>query len=246
MKRRGGKSTPTKRRGATSRPSARGEHRESGGDAAGRVASQRITWEGGTVSAAWHHAGGDTLLALTHGAGGTMETPSLRSFAIAMAARGVDVVRFNLPYAEAGRKSPGPPARDEACWAAVAAHLRPRARRLFLGGRSYGGRMASHAVAAGTACDGLVFLAYPLHPPGDKQALRTAHLGRITVPMLFLQGTRDAFADWGLLERAVAALPRATLHRIEGADHGHAVRGRGVDEVMAELADVTCAWMGEI
>ncbi|HZW53559.1 MAG TPA: alpha/beta family hydrolase [Candidatus Elarobacter sp.] len=207
------------------------------------VKKERITWEGGTVSAAWHQANGDALLALTHGAGGTMETPSLRSFAAAMAERGVDVVRFNLPYVEAGRKSPGPAKRDEACWAAVATHLRSRARRLYLGGRSYGGRMASHAVADGTRCNGLVFLAYPLHPPGDKSALRTAHLARITVPMLFLQGTRDAFADWALLERAVAALPRATLHRIENADHAHAVRGRTVDDVMTELADVTCAWM---
>jgi len=207
------------------------------------VKKERIPCDGGTVTAAWHQADGDRLLALTHGAGGTMDTPSLRSFAVAMAERGVDVVRFNLPYVEAGRKSPGPAARDEACWAAVAAHLRPRARRLYLGGRSYGGRMASHAVAAGTGCDGLVFLAYPLHPPGDKSALRTAHLARIAVPMLFLQGTRDPFADWALLERAVDALPRATLHRIENADHSHGVRGRKVDEVMAELADVTCAWM---
>jgi predicted alpha/beta-hydrolase family hydrolase len=205
--------------------------------------TERIAWDGATVTAAWHRAKGDVLLALTHGAGGTMETPSLRSFAAALATRGVDVVRFNLPYVEAGRKSPGPAARDEACWAAVAAHLRPRARRLYLGGRSYGGRMASNAVAAGAGCDGLVFLAYPLHPPGNKAALRTAHLVRITVPMLFFQGTRDPFADWTLLEDAVAALPRATLHRIENADHGHAVRGRKIDDVMAELADVTWAWM---
>lgn len=206
----------------------------------------RIAWEGGTVSAAWHGATGDTLLALTHGAGGTMETPSLRAYAEGMAVRGIGVVRFNLPYVEAGRKAPGPAARDEACWRAVAAHLRPATRRLFLGGRSYGGRMASQAVADGVACDGLVFLAYPLHPPGKPTALRTAHLARIEVPMLFLQGTRDAFADPALLARAVAALPRATLHRLEGGDHGHAVRGRSVEEVVAELADATRAWMDTV
>jgi predicted alpha/beta-hydrolase family hydrolase len=204
---------------------------------------ERIPWEGGTVSAAWHEAKGDALLALTHGAGGTMDTPSLRAYAVAMAAHGVGVVRFNLPYVEAGRKAPGPAARDEACWQAVAAHLRSTGRRLFLGGRSYGGRIASQAVAAGVACDGLVFLAYPLHPPGKKTALRTAHLARITVPMLFLQGTRDAFADPTLLARAVAALPGATLHRLEGGDHGYAVRGRTVEEVMTELADATLTWM---
>jgi predicted alpha/beta-hydrolase family hydrolase len=205
--------------------------------------TERIPWDGGAVSAAWHEAQGDTLLALTHGAGGTKETPSLRAYAAAMAARGVAVVRFNLPYVEAGRKAPGPATRDEACWRAVATYLRPRARRLYLGGRSYGGRIASHAVATGAACDGLVFLAYPLHPPGKKTELRTAHLAGIAVPMLFLQGTRDAFADPDLLARTVAALPGATLHRIEGADHAHAVRGRTIDDVTTELADVTLAWM---
>ena len=109
-----------------------------------------------------------------------MDTPSLRDFAAAMADRGIDVVRFNLPYVEAGRKAPGPRARDEACWRAVAAQLRPSAKRLVLGGRSYGGRMASHVAAEGVACDGLLFLAYPLHPPGKPTELRTDHLARIT------------------------------------------------------------------
>ncbi len=206
--------------------------------------AERLAWDGGTVSAAWHAAESDTLLALTHGAGGTMDTPSLARYAEAMAARGVAVVRFNLPYVEAGRRAPGPAARDEACWRGIAAALRLRARRLYLGGRSYGGRMASYAVAAGAACDGLVFLAYPLHPPGKKRELRTAHLTRVAVPMLFLQGTRDAFADPTLLARAVAALPRATLHWIEGADHAHVGRGRPLAAVVAELADATLAWMG--
>jgi uncharacterized protein len=153
------------------------------------------------------------------------------------------VVRFNLPYVEAGRKSPGPKARDEACWRAVATALRPHTARLVLGGRSYGGRIASQAVATGAPCDGLVFLAYPLHPPGKTDALRTAHLAAIRVPMLFLQGTRDPFAEPALLADAIDALPRATLHRVEGADHAHAVRGRTLADVVAELADATESWM---
>ena len=203
----------------------------------------RLEWQGGSLSAVWHEAEGDTLLALTHGAGGTLETPSLRAYAEAMAARGVRVVRFNLPYAEAGRKSPGPAARDEACWRDVAATLRPQAERLVLGGRSYGGRMASQAVAGGAPCDGLVFLAYPLHPPGKPDVLRTAHLGAIAVPMLFLQGTRDPFADPPLLARALDRLPLATLHALEGGDHGHAVRGRPLADVVTELADATVRWL---
>ena len=202
-----------------------------------------LAWDGGTVTAAWHGTPGDTLLALTHGAGGTLDTPSLVAYAEAMAARGTHVVRFNLPYVEAGRKAPGPQARDEACWRAVATALRPRAKRLVLGGRSYGGRMASHVVADGVACDGLVFLAYPLHPPGKPAQLRTAHLERIMAPMLFLQGTRDPFADPALLTRTLAELPGATRHRLEGGDHGHKVAGRTVADVASELADATAEWL---
>lgn len=202
-----------------------------------------LTWEGGTVTAAWHGTPGDTLLALTHGAGGTLDTPSLVAYAEAMAARGTYVVRFNLPYVEAGRKTPGPQARDEACWRDVATSLRGRAPRLLLGGRSYGGRMASHVVADGVSCEGLVLLAYPLHPPGKPESLRTAHLERIMQPMLFLQGTRDPFADPALLTRTLALLPGATRHRLDGGDHGHKVAGRTVADVAAELADATVEWM---
>ncbi len=202
-----------------------------------------LAWTGGTVSAAWHGEPGDTLLALTHGAGGTYETPSLVAYADAMAARGLQVVRFNLPYVEAGRKTPGPQARDEQCWRDVAEALRPRTQRLLLGGRSYGGRMATHVVADGVACDGLVLLAYPLHPPGKPERLRAAHLERIMAPMLFLQGTRDPFADPTLLARTLAQLPGATRHRLERGDHGHKVAGRNIAAVAAELADATVQWL---
>jgi predicted alpha/beta-hydrolase family hydrolase len=203
----------------------------------------RLVWEGGTVSAAWHGTEVDTLLALTHGAGGTFETPSLVAYAEAMATRGLHVVRFNLPYVELGKKTPGPQDRDEACWRDVAELLRRRARRLLLGGRSYGGRMATHVVADGVSCAGLVLLAYPLHPPGKPERLRAAHLERIMAPMLFLQGTRDPFADPTLLARTLAKLPGATRHRLEGGDHGHKVAGRSVADVAGELADATLHWL---
>jgi predicted alpha/beta-hydrolase family hydrolase len=207
------------------------------------VSAERLAIEGGSVATAWHPAEGHTLIALTHGAGGTMATPSLAAAAVALATRGIDVVRFNLPWSERGRRSPGAPAPDIACWHAVAAALRPSARRLLLGGRSYGGRMATHAAATGAPCDGLVLLAYPLHPPGKPERLRDAHLPDVPVPMLFLQGTRDPFADPVLLDRTLARLPRATLHRVEGGDHAHAVRGRRVDDVAAELADAIVGWL---
>jgi hypothetical protein len=207
------------------------------------MSDERLRWDGGTVSAAWHGEGGDTLLALTHGAGGTFETPSLVAYAEAMAARGMRVVRFNLPYVEAGKKMPGPQARDEACWRDIVNTLRARAPRVLLGGRSYGGRMASHVVAVGVPCAGLVLLAYPLHPPGKPERLRTAHLERIRAPMLLLQGTRDPFAEPTLLARTLAKLPGATCHRLEGGDHGHKVAGRSVADVAAELADATAHWL---
>ena len=203
-----------------------------------------IAWEGGTLSAEWHEpAKGDTYLVLAHGAGGNMHAPSLRAFADALAAGGVGAVRFNLPYAEAGKGSPGPQARNEAGWRAVAAHVTGRAAKVFLGGRSYGGRLASHIVAAGTPASGLVFLAYPLHPPGKPERIRDAHLRDIRVPMLFLQGTRDPFATPSLLDATIASLADATLHRVEGGDHSHKVRGRSPAEVNDELCAVTLDWI---
>jgi predicted alpha/beta-hydrolase family hydrolase len=103
--------------------------------------------------------------------------------------------------------------------------------------------MATHVVADGVACAGLVLLAYPLHPPGKPERLRAAHLERIMAPMLFLQGTRDPFADPTLLARTLAELPGATRHCLEGGDHGHKVAGRTVANVAAELADATIAWL---
>jgi predicted alpha/beta-hydrolase family hydrolase len=103
--------------------------------------------------------------------------------------------------------------------------------------------MATHVVADGVACEGLVLLAYPLHPPGKPERLRAAHLERIMAPMLFLQGTRDPFADPTLLARTLAHLPGASRHRLEGGDHGHKVAGRTVADVAAELADATVQWL---
>lgn len=206
-----------------------------------------IHGDGGTVPAAWHHPpAGRTYLVLGHGAGGTMHTPDLVKFSEAIAARGIGVVRFNFPYAEARRRAPDRQAVLEACYTAVARQVASHADRLLVGGRSMGGRIASHIVADGFPAAGLVFLSYPLHPPGQPDRLRDAHLYKITRPMLFLQGTRDAFAQPHLLQRTLARLPTATLHPVEGADHGLRVRGRTTDEVIAELADATVAWLSRL
>jgi len=206
-----------------------------------------FTWDGGTVSGAWHHPkkGSDYLL-LAHGAGGTMDTPQLRDFADRIADRGLGAVRFNFAYAEAGRKSPDKAEKAEACYRAVATEVAKRAKRLFIGGRSFGGRIGSQIVAQGFPTAGLVFLAYPLHPPGKPERLRDDHLKKITAPMLFLQGTRDSFARPDLLEKTIANLPTATLHAVENGDHSHKVPGRPASDVTKELVDATIDWLGTI
>ncbi len=187
--------------------------------------------------------GSTTYLILGHGAGGNLYTPTLVKFAVALASRGVGAVRFNFPYAEAKRKVPDSQATLEACCRSVAEHVASRASGLFLGGRSMGGRIASHLVADGFPATGLVFLGYPLHPPGQPTRLRDAHLRKVHVPMLFLQGSRDAFAQPDLLARTVSQLKTATLHIVEGGDHGLSVRGRAPEDVTQELLDTTVDWI---
>ncbi|MBI2247591.1 MAG: dienelactone hydrolase [Armatimonadetes bacterium] len=174
-----------------------------------------------------------------------MHTPSLVALADALSPKDIGVVRFNFPYAEAKRKVPDPQSTLETCYRTVADHVRLRASQLFLGGRSMGGRIASHIVADGVEAAGLVFLSYPLHPPGQPERLRTRHLPKITVPMLFIQGSRDAFARPDLLEDTLKKLPRATLHEIEGADHSLKVKSRAPEDVTQEIADVVAGWIAQ-
>lgn len=206
-----------------------------------------FTWDTGTVSGLWHHPDRPTAyLVLGHGAGGNMHTPGLIAFADILAAQGIGAVRFNFPYAEAKRRIPDPQSRLETCYRSVAIQVARRAPRIFLGGRSMGGRIASHVAASGFQAAGLVFLSYPLHPPGKPTQLRTAHLPKITVPMLFIQGSRDAFARSDLLTKTLMTLPLATLHVVDGADHALAVRGRSLADIVRELVDVTTDWIAGI
>ena len=205
--------------------------------------STKFAWADGTVSGAWHHPPhGTTYLVLGHGAGGNMHTPSLVQICDALAARGMGTVRFNFPYSEAGRKVPDKQPVLERCYRAIADQIAGRAGRLYLGGRSMGGRIASHLVADGLPAAGLVFLSYPLHPPGRPERLRDAHLYGIAVPMLFIQGTKDSFAEPELLARTLDRLSTATLHPIEGGDHGLKVRGRSADAVTTEIVEAVVQW----
>ena len=185
----------------------------------------------GTVSAALHDpanaASAAPLLVLTHGAGGNRDTPGLVSLAGRLAERNIRTLRFNLPAAEAGRRRPDRSERAAACIAAVVDWAaREYGGPLFLGGRSFGGRMASLLLADRTAgarrqVVGLVLLAYPLKPPDKAEAPpeRMEHLARIDVPTLFVSGDRDPFAPPALLNPVVAAAG-AEVCWIAGGDHG--------------------------
>jgi hypothetical protein len=171
----------------------------------------------------------------------------------ALAAAGFSVLRFNFPYSEAGRRAPDRAPALVRTWLDVFGWARTegpgRDLPVLAGGRSMGGRMASLAAAGhpdAFAPAGLVFFAYPLHPPGRPDRLRTAHLGRIRTPMLFLSGTRDALAGVDLLQAETRKLGgRARLHRLEGADHGfHVLKrsGRTDEDIAREAADTVRAW----
>ncbi len=189
-----------------------------------------------------------TTLVLAHGAGAGMDHPFLDGFSQAVAGLGVATVRFNFPYREAGRRFPDRPPAAVAAWRAVMEHVAAIVpdQPLWAGGKSFGGRMASMAVAEGMNAKGLVYLGYPLHPPGKPEKLRDEQLYGLTVPMFFLQGTRDTFATTELLERVVAAVgPTATIQWVEDGDHSFAIKGvkRTAAEVGASLAPAVAAFL---
>jgi predicted alpha/beta-hydrolase family hydrolase len=179
------------------------------------------------------------LFVCAHGAGGHLADRGMLAVTEHLRRRGFHVVRFNFLYREKGTKE---------CIAAVATHAREQvaADRLILGGRSMGGRAASMLAADQFPCDGLLLLAYPLHPAGLPDKLRDAHLAKINVPVLCLNGTRDALCRQDLMERVVDRLTgQWTMHWLEGADHSfHVLKssGRTDSDVLNEIADVSGAW----
>lgn len=188
---------------------------------------------------------------LAHGAGAGMDHRSMRAVAEGLAALGVATLRFQFPYMERGSRRPDAPAL---CHATVRAAVAAAARLapgipLVAGGRSFGGRMTSQAQALEPlpAVRGLAFLAFPLHPAGEPGDSRAAHLAQVLVPMLFVQGTRDALAEPALLEAVLSRLgSRATLQLVDGADHSFHVRsgsGRTDAQVLKELLQRFAAWI---
>jgi uncharacterized protein len=187
-----------------------------------------------------------------HGAGGSMNDRGLLSTAKALRSRGIGVVRFNFLYKEKGSGRPDPMPRLKACVAAVVARTREelRPRMLIIGGRSMGGRAASMLAADGFECDGLLLLAYPLHPAGLPEKLRDAHLPSIRVPVIAFSGTRDPLCRRDLMEAALKTVTTAWEMRwIDGADHSfHVLKssGRTDGEVLIEIGNFAEAWVARL
>jgi predicted alpha/beta-hydrolase family hydrolase len=187
-----------------------------------------------------------------HGAGAGMSHPFMETVATGLCDRGIASLRYQFPYMEKGGKRPDPPA---VAHAAVRAAVKEAARRchglpLIAGGKSFGGRMTSQAQALAPlpGVRGLAFLGFPLHPPGKPSTSRAAHLSELKIPMLFLQGTRDDFAEMTLLEPVVKGLGGlASLQVVQDADHSLHVparSGRNNREAMNEVLDALSAWIG--
>jgi predicted alpha/beta-hydrolase family hydrolase len=210
---------------------------------------------GQTISGLWLiPARARACLVLAHGAGAGMTHKSMAAVADGLAQRGIATLRYHFLYMEQGSRRPDTPGVAQATVRAAVAEAGRLAGELplFAGGRSFGGRMTSQAQAAAglPGVRGLVFLAFPLHPAGKPSTARADHLAGIGIPMLFLQGTRDALAELILLEPVVKSLgSRARLRLLDGADHSfHVLKssGRNDREVMGEALDAFAAWVDEI
>jgi predicted alpha/beta-hydrolase family hydrolase len=191
------------------------------------------------------------VLVLAHGAGAGQQHAFMTTVAAGLAGRGVTVVTFDFPYMHAGRKLPDRAPVLEACFTAVVGAVRAdealAGLPLFIGGKSMGGRMATH-LGASRAVDaaGIVALGYPLHPPGKPDQPRTAHLAAIAWPVLIVQGSRDAFGTPEELTPVLRTMPApTTLHVVEGGDHSFAVKGLSKGAVFDRIVDVVAGWIAQ-
>ena len=216
--------------------------------------------EHGRTSALGYRAGGEnrvnTTLVLAHGAGAGQDSRFITQFANGLASRGVDVLTFNFLYTEQRRRIPDRTEKLEACYRAAISAARSHApfggNAVFIGGKSMGGRIATHLAAADTdaaanGINGLVLLGYPLHPPGKPDQLRAAHLEKIRVPMLFVQGSRDPFGTPAELQPVLERLAcDVVLHIVENGDHSLAPPRKGaasVDQTYSDLQDLIVDWL---
>jgi predicted alpha/beta-hydrolase family hydrolase len=205
----------------------------------------------GTVYPASAKSRAHITLILGHGAGSGQTSGFMVTFANALAARGIDVVTFNFSYIERGRHVPDPGDKLEACYRAVIdaarAHKKLKGNKLAIGGKSMGGRIASQVAAKGLDdLAGLVFLGYPLHPPGKPEQLRSKHLPTIKAPMLFVQGSRDSFGTPEELRPILKKLKTpCKLYEVVGGDHSLKIpkKAGSQEEVYAAVQDEIARWL---
>lgn len=220
---------------------------------------ERIEWRVNVgnemISAAYDPADGEdqrVVFICAHGAGGNMNDKGILQTAGALRQRGIGVVRFNFLYKERKSGRPDPMPRLKECVTAVVAHARDelRPKTLIIGGRSMGGRAASMLAAEDFTCDGLLLLAYPLHPPGRPDNLRDAHLPSIAVPVICFNGTRDPFCTPSLMEDVLTRVTTSwEMHWVEGADHSfHVLKSSGKTDAQAldAIGDAVEKWAGRL
>ena len=203
-----------------------------------------------TTSAAYDAAGDEsTVFVCAHGAGGSISDRSTLAVTKALREKGLSTVRFNFLYKEKGSGRPDQMPRLESTFTAVVQQVRDKLapKRLIIGGRSMGGRAGSMLASKGFDCDGLLLLAYPLHPPGQPEKLRDAHLPSIEVPVLCFNGTRDTFCTPDLMEKVLKNVrTRWEMRWLDGADHSFHVpksSGRTDAQVLEEVASITADWL---
>jgi len=187
------------------------------------------------------------MMTIAHGAGAGMNHSFMVTLAQSLSEEAIATLRFNFPFAENKKGRPDPPAvAHKTIEAAIAKaeELFPKLP-LFVGGKSFGGRMTSQYLAANPrpGVQGIIFYGFPLHPPGKPSVERAEHLKDVKIPMLFLQGTKDELATWSLIESVCSSLPLATLVKIEGANHAFKA---GKQNIMQLLTNETKDWIGKM
>jgi predicted alpha/beta-hydrolase family hydrolase len=187
------------------------------------------------------------IVTLAHGAGAGMNHPFMMSLAKFLAEENIATLRFNFPFIEQKKGRPDAPAvAHETIEAAIGnAHKKFPSVPIFVSGKSFGGRMSSQylSVHPHSAVKGIIFYGFPLHPVGKPSIDRAHHLKNVKLPMLFLQGTRDALATLSLIETVCSGLPQATLVKIEGADHSFKA---GKQDTMSMLVNFTSDWIEQM
>lgn len=189
---------------------------------------------------------GPVGILLAHGAGVGQDHPAMALLREGLADGGHTVMTFNYPYTERGAKRPDRQEKLLACHRAAADALAGQVDAMFLAGRSMGGRMGTYLVADGYPATGLILYAYPLHPAGKPEKLRIDQFGAISIPMLFLQGTKDALSRMDLFEEHIAGLPNADVELLENARHGPRGGGWDVESMTERYVTATLAWIDRI